>query len=263
MADKETDLTYVSLKNMKKNDFEKLFKKPTNWKKAQAVLFLAKYKFANGKMPLVAIPFRKYNEAAKCFKDEIKKESTYSAKLTLLTSLEKKQNDQGNLVFEVTPMQGGMNIDYLDTYGKELFSKLKTGFRALGAKGKLDNEDIQEVVEAAGETLSAQKTNKLVAKRQKRAEKATKIQENLGKFEKVIGKVEASKLQEKLSLYKQVLSDLTVEAKEDGKIDAAEKQELYRMEQNIQHMEQLIENVEEVKSIVTNIQSILKDLQIA
>lgn len=30
MAEKETELTYVGLKNMKKNDFSKLFKKPAS-----------------------------------------------------------------------------------------------------------------------------------------------------------------------------------------------------------------------------------------
>ncbi len=88
MAEKETELTYAGLKNMQKNDFAKLFKKPAPWKKAQGVLFLAKYKFDNGKVPLVAIPFKKYNEAAKCYKNEVKKDSIYSAKLTLLASLE-------------------------------------------------------------------------------------------------------------------------------------------------------------------------------
>ncbi len=77
-----------------------------------------------------------------------------------------------------------MNTDFLDTYGKELFGKLKTGFEVLGTEGVLDHEDIQEIVEAADETLSTKKTEKLVAKRQKRAAKATKVQENLGKFEK-------------------------------------------------------------------------------
>lgn len=263
MAENETELTYAGLKNMKKNDFAKLFKKPAPWKKAQGVLFLAKYKFDNGKVPIVAIPFKKYNEAAKCYKNEVKKDSTYSAKLTLLASIKKSQDDKGNLVFKITPTQGSMNTDFLDTYGKELFGKLKTGFKVLGTEGVLDNEDIQEIVEAADETLSAKKTEKLVAKRQKRAAKATKAQENLGKFEKAIGKVEAPKLQEKLTLYKQVLKDLTAEAQEDGEIDVDEQKELDRMQQNIERMEQLLEDVEEAKSIALNIQNILEDLQTA
>lgn len=261
MAEKETELTYAGLKNMKKNDFSKLFKKPAPWKKAQGVLFLAKYKFDNGKVPLVAIPFKKYNEAAKCYKNEVKKDSIYSAKLTLLASLEKSQDDSGNLVFKVTPIQGSMNTDFLDTYGKELFGKLKTGFEVLGTEGILDNEDIQEVVEAADETLSTKKTDKLVAKRKKRVAKATKVQENLGKFEKAIGKVEAPKLQDKLTLYKQVLKDLTLEAQEDGEIDTNEQKELDRMQQNIERIEQLIEDVEEAKTIATNIKNVLEQLK--
>lgn len=153
-----------------------------------------------------------------------------------------------------------MNTDFLDTYGKELFGKLKTGFEVLGTEGKLNNEDIQEVVEAADETLSTKKTTKLVAKRQKRAAQATKIQENLDKFEKAMGKVEVPKLQEKLALYKQVLNNLTVEAQEDGEIDVDEQKELDRMQQTIERMEQLIEDIEKAKTIATNIKNVLEQL---
>jgi len=39
MAEKETELTFAALSNMKKSEFAKLFKKPAPWKKAEAVLF--------------------------------------------------------------------------------------------------------------------------------------------------------------------------------------------------------------------------------
>jgi hypothetical protein len=63
--EKETVLTFEALSNMKKSEFIKLFKKPAPWNKAKAVLFLAKYKFSNGKVALVAVPFKKYTTAFK------------------------------------------------------------------------------------------------------------------------------------------------------------------------------------------------------
>jgi len=263
MAEKETSLTFAGLKNMKKNDFKKLFKKPAPWKKAKGVLFLAKYKFSNGKVPLVAIPFKKYNDAAKCFKKEVKKDKAYSAKLTMLASLEQSKGEKGNLTFDVTPVKGNMNADFLNTYGKELFGKLKMGFNVAGVDGPLENEDVQEVVKAADESLSTKKTNKLVAKRNKRAAKANKVKAKLSKFEKAIGKVEAPKLNEKLVLFKQILADLEQEAQADGQIDADEQKELDRMYANIERIETLIADVDEAKGIAANIQQIVKDLQTA
>ena len=40
--EKPTELTYTNLKDMDKSTFAKLFKKPAIWKKAKAVVFLAK-----------------------------------------------------------------------------------------------------------------------------------------------------------------------------------------------------------------------------
>ncbi len=54
--EEKNELSFAGLKDMKKNDYAKSFKKPKNWKKADAVLFLAKYKFSNGKLNLVAVP---------------------------------------------------------------------------------------------------------------------------------------------------------------------------------------------------------------
>ena len=254
MAEKETELTFGALSNMKKSEFAKLFKKPAIWKKAGAVLFLAKYKFSNGKVALVAVPFKKYTEAAKCFKNEVKKDSAYTAKLTMLASLEQEKVD-GNLTFTAIPREGAMNPDYLDTYGKELFGNLKTGFSVVSSDGKMDEKDLKEVVDAAGEELSDKKIDSIVAKEERRVQKLNKISENLGQFEKAIGRVKAPKLNEKLALYKEVLDGLEKEAEGENLDD------LKKTRERVEIMEKLIEDVEKAKDVATNIQNVLKELE--
>lgn len=253
MAEKETELTFGALSNMKKSEFIKLFKKPAPWKKAEAVLFLAKYKFSNGKVALVAVPFKKYTEAAKCFKNEVKKDSGYTAKLTLLASLDKKKVD-GNLTFTAIPREGAMNPDYLDTYGKELFGTLKTGFSVVSSDGKMDEKDLKEVVEAAGEELSDKKIKSIVAKEERRGKALNKISENLGQFEKIIGKVKPIELNEKLTLYKEVLSGLTKEA------DGDDLDDLKKTSERIEIMKKLIEDVEKSTEIAESIKKVLNKL---
>lgn len=253
MAEKQTELTFAALSKMKKSEFVKLFKKPAPWKKAEAVLFLAKYKFSNGKTPLVAVPFKKYAEAAKCFKDEVKTDSSYTAKLTLLVSLDKEKVD-GNLTYKAIPRLGGMNVDYLDTYGKELFGILKTGFSVVSSDGKMDEEDLKDVLEASGEELSDKKIKSIVAKEERRVKKLSKITENLGQFEKAIGKVKPMELNKKLTLYKEVLDGLEREG------DGGDLADLKKTRERVEIMEKLIEDVEKAKEIAKNIQKVLNKL---
>lgn len=258
--DKNTELTYHGLKEMKKNDFIKLFKKPAPWKKATAVLFLAKYKFTNGKTNLVAVPYKKYNEAIKCYKNEVKKDNIYSAKLTCLASLEQNKDKNGNITFQVTPIQGSMNVDFLQIYGAELFGKLKVGIEVIGTDGKMDEDDLLEVVEAAGETLSGKKIEKIVNKQAKRAAKAKKIQEKLGQFEKAIGKADTVKLEENLAMLKNAFIALEKEAKEDGTIDATEQKELDTLNALIVEKESLIKEVAKAKEVINKMQELIKQL---
>jgi hypothetical protein len=245
---------------MTKTDFAKLFKKPVFWKKASAVLFLAKYKFSNGKVNLVAVPYKKYNEAAKTYKNEVKKDTIFSTKLTILASLEKSKDDKGNLTFKVTPTQGGMNLDFLQTYASDLFGKLKVNIEVVGADSKMENNDLQDVVEAADESLSTKKTNLIVAKQEKRVAKAAKIQEKISAFEKAIGKVDAPKLHKNITILKKALEDLRIEGQADGQVEDQEQKELDRLEQNIQNMEQLVVKVEAAKTIATNIKKVVEKL---
>ena len=243
--EKPTELTYTNLKDMDKSTFAKLFKKPAIWKKAKAVVFLAKYKCTNGKVPLVAVPFKKYTDAAKCFKDEVKKDDNFTAKLTLLAAFEWKKVLDGNLQGIVSPMKGGLNLDYASIYGKELFSMIKVGFDVEGATGEFESEDLKEVSEAAGENLSDKKVTKEVEKKNKRKAKLAKISENLGKFEKAIGRVQLIELQEKLADYKKYLELLTAEANEDGNVDEEEQTEIDRLKNYIATIENSLQESQE------------------
>ena len=243
--EKPTELTYTNLKDMDKSTFAKLFKKPAIWKKAKAVVFLAKYKCTNGKVPLVAVPFKKYTDAAKCFKDEVKKDDNFTAKLTLLAAFEWKKVLDGNLQGIVSPMKGGLNLDYASIYGKELFSMIKVGFDVEGATGEFESEDLKEVSEAAGEDLSDKKVTKEVEKKNKSKAKLAKISENLGKFEKAIGRVQLIELQEKLADYKKYLELLTAEANEDGNVDEEEQTEIDRLKNYIATIENSLQESQE------------------
>jgi len=183
----------------------------------------------------------------------VKKDSGYTAKLTLLASLDKEKVD-GNLTFTAIPREGAMNPDYLDTYGKELFGLQKTGFSVVSSDGKMDEKDLKEVVEAAGEELSDKKVKSIVAKEERSVQKLNKISENLGQFEKAIGKVKPLELKNKLMLYKEVLDGLEKEA------DGESLDDLKKTRERIKIMEKLIEDVENATEIATNIQNVLTKL---
>lgn len=191
----------------------------------------------------------------KCFKDDVKTDSGYTAKLTLLASLEQTKKD-GNLTFKAIPREGSMNPDYLNTYGKELFGILKTGFSVVSSDGKMDEKDLKEVVEAAGEELSDKKVKSIVAKEERRVKKISKISENLSKFEKLIGKVDASTLNEKFVLYKKILEDLEKDLKE-GEASKVSKEDLNRIHKRIESMEELIKDVEKATETAENIKKVL------
>lgn len=213
-------------------------------------------------MNLVAIPYRKATEANKAFKQEVKKSKTYTPKLTLLGTLEKVQDEKGNINYTITPLQGSMNLDFLQTYGKDLFKKLKVGFEVVGA-GAMDVSDLEETVEAAGETLSNKKSSKIAAKQAKRAAKADKIANNLSKFEKVIGKIAPPQLQDKIATYEQVLADLQQEAQADGTISTEEQQQLDELNQKVAQTKVLLTQVEKATAVAENIQQLLSKIQSA
>lgn len=256
----EQSLSFGDLESLSKNEFKKQFKKPAIWRKATAVLFLAKYKLSNGKVHLVAVPFRKANEALKCFKTEVKKAKGYNAKLTLLGAINKTADDQGNVKFEIDPLQGSMNLDYLQTYGKTLFQTLKVGFSVIGAEGQLEVEELEEVSDEAGEQLTDRKLTNLSKSAQKRAVKADRIAQNLSQFEKAMGQLPPEKLDEKLALYEQTLNDLEQEANMDGKISSEEQERLNYLQQQVQQIKTLLVDVTEAQTLSKTIQELVGKL---
>ena len=104
---------------------------------------------------------------------------------------------------------------------------------------------MKEVSEAAGENLSDKKVTKEVEKKNKRKAKLAKISENLGKFEKAIGRVQLIELQEKLADYKKYLELLTAEANEDGNVDEEEQTEIDRLKNYIATIESSLQESQE------------------
>lgn len=259
-----TELTFETMDQLNKNTYKKLFKKPATWKKAKGVLFFAKKKLSNGKLPLVAIPFKKYNEAAKCFKKDVKTAADYSAKLTMLATFEWEKGLDSNFKVHVTPMQGAMNLEFAETYGKELFGKLKVDFEVIGANDEITKEDLQELAEAAKEELSDKKAERLAKKQNRRLERIQKVTIKLRKFEKLMGRVDLPTLEAKLAEFKQILATIEEEAIEDGTVSADEQAEIDRLKSNIDEVEKEIVTQQSIARVpLTNEQrtTMLKGLE--
>lgn len=250
--EKITELTYANLSKMDKNTFGKLVKKPIVWQKTKGVLLFAKHKLTNGKVPLVAIPFKKYQLASKCFKEEVKKDSNYATKLTLLASFEWEKGLDGNMSIVLTPMQGGMNLDYAQASAKELFKKMKVDIRVEGADSKVELDDLKEINKASGEEETDKKTQKKVDKRNKRLAKIKKVTDKLGKFEKSMGRVDLTVLEEKIALFETILADITKEAEADGKVEAEEQEEIDRLTAHLGKVKQkLADNIANPRKSLT------------
>lgn len=244
------ELSYAGLKSMDKAEYQKAFKKPANWRKAKGVLFLAKHNFKNGKAKLVAIPFKKFNEAAKCFKDEVKKDTgayRYNAKLTMLAAFELVKNESGILTAQITPMQGGLNDDYLESTGKELFAKLKMDLNVIGEQhlsaGDLEQVHNESVV--GGEPIFGDKEEKMtaseseteLARTKERTNNINKMLQNLPKIDAAVEEANVTVLQEKLDQYKEVLKGLEGET-----TTTAETSDLQQIKIAIANIEQKIAN---------------------
>lgn len=240
--EKITELTYANLTKMDKNTFGKLVKKPIIWQKAKGVLLFAKQKMTNGKLPLVAIPFKKYTAASKCFKEEVKKAPNYTAKLTLLVSFEWKKGLDGNMGIILTPIQGAMNLDYAQACVRELFAKMNVDVNVVGAADKLELNDLKEVNTASGETTSDKKTQKTLKERNLRLSKIKKVTEKLGKFEKSIGRVDLLLLEEKVVLFENILFDIMEEASKDRQLDSTEGAEIDRLKAHLDEVKTQLAN---------------------
>lgn len=251
MKENITEITFSDLEKMGKNLFLKLFKKPTTWKKANAVIFIARYKFSDGKkIDLVAIPFKKKTEAMQCFKHDVKKAPSFKSKLTTVAGLSYGKDDDGNLTYQITPISGGLNFDYLDSYGKELFSKLKVDFTVVGSDEVLDTSDLKEVLSVDNEDVSDQQLAKLVAKRKLRKGKLDKIQGNISKLEIALAKdIEPQKIESSVTQYENILEDMLTEAKEDGQIDNDEKDAIKEVRKYIAQLKIAVKVVPEINRL--------------
>lgn len=241
MKDKITELTYSNLEKMDKGTFKRLFKKPMPWQKATGVLLFAKQHLTNGKLPLVAIPFKKYKDAHVCFKEDVKKSSGFSAKLVLLARLEWNKELDGNAHITLTPVQGKMDLEYAQTYARTLFGKLKVALTVVGAGEGFTSEDLESVLEE-GEELSDKARNKELKKQQKRRAKLDKVTSKFGKFEKSIGKFPLSTLEKNIEIFQGILANLEQEANEDGTIEETEREEIEQLKSRLAQLEQQVQS---------------------
>lgn len=248
------ELTFAGLKSMNKTEYQKLFAKPTTWRKVKAVLFLAKYKFSNGKIPLVALPFKKYTLAAECFKNEVKKDKDvpYKPKLTMLGSFGLTKDEDGVLTAEITPMQGGLNNDYLESYGKLLFSKLKMNLNVAGEQ-QLNKGDVEEVLSKSEE--STRGAAEITAKLNARLGRISKMLANLPKLEDAVGKVDPTKLEKKLVVYREALDSVKKEAQKDGNITPEEQNDINRIQSALKTIEDKLANLTDGAEKITNVAS--------
>jgi len=224
-----TTINLDSLAILKKNDYLKLLKKPSSLKKKEAFIFICKYECVNGKLPIVAVPYKKMSEAKKDFKDRVKKDKKAfgGSKFILLAETNIVKEEDGNLIFEARPLAGGADIEVA---AAKLFSKMKMGFRLIG-------EATPEQLEAQKELekdLSPQELEQLAKKKAKRLARYAKISENLSKLELALSKFQEETKKESLAAniqkMEEALGVMVDEALSDGVIDAEEQQQIDALE---------------------------------
>lgn len=246
------DLTTInldSLASFKKNDYLKLLKKPASLKKKKAVIFITKYKFPNGKLPIIAVPYKKLTEAKKDFKDRVKKDKKAFGgnKFILLAEMSIVKEDDGNISIEATPISGGADIEMA---AAKLFSKMKMGFRIIGAP----TSEQLEVQEEQEKELSPEKLERLAKKKAHRLARYAKISENLSKIETAFAQLtddsKKQTLEANVQKMEEALSQMLDEALEDGEIDAEEQAEIDALEEQLVLLKGDSDEVEENADLV-------------
>lgn len=240
MPDQEVDLKQISLEaleHFKKNDYLKLFKKPMTWKKKRGVIFIAKYKFDNGKLPVVAIPFKKFNDAQKAFKEKVK--PNHASKYVLLGELEMYKKEDGNIVASVTPKMGGADIEMA---AAKLFSKMKMLFEL---KGTQTEEQLQ--VKAKQPKLDPKKQARLKKKKENRLKRYQLISKNISKLEALftegdLAPEKIAKLIEGLNKYSDALSAMLEEVYEDEVVDQEEETMINELDMKVQEILEQLED---------------------
>jgi|GEM_PF-2379706 len=248
----QKELTHDSILDpkMKKNDYLKIFKKTATWRNKKAVLFIAKHQFANGKMPLVAIPYKKIGPLNSLYNKTLKSLFKVNSR-RLIAEIVFEKGQDGNMTARVVPVEGGLNLDYAEAYGKELFANLKMNFDIKGEQGELDVEDMLEVMkteedekkEQAGEPVEKKKMSpeelaelaETVKQQKRRNARLERMLENVSKFEQMKGRED--EVLKKLEEYKQQLESIKIEANADGKISPEEEKQIKELEEAIQLLE--------------------------
>ena len=138
------ELTLDAIKDMKKADFVKGFKKKAVWKKAKAVIILVDYKL-DGKKNVIAIPFKKETEMKQEMK-RLKKEKLHLLKKSGGGSIEFIKAADGSMEAKIEITLGGLAPEMLLMKGQPLFDKIKVKLQALQSA-----EAAAEAAEVAGE----------------------------------------------------------------------------------------------------------------
>lgn len=246
-------LTYAGLKSMKKGGYLKAFKSLALWKKAVSILFLGKYKFIDGRVNLVAIPFRKHNKAVKCFKEEVKKDRSYNAKMTVLGSLEHIQDERG-IVLRVVPSLGNMNVDFLNVYANSLFDRINITVEIISGSGVTDQENKQSPAKiGAGEESPAEWTERF-------NKTANGVIERLEHFRRIASPSNTSRISVEIDSCAEVYENLKNETLRKGDISDAEEKRLHQLEQLIEELRDFIKDIDLMASTFLNIRDILDKL---
>ena len=170
----------------------------------------------------------------------------------MLGSFGLTKDENGVLTAEITPMQGGLNNDYLESYGKLLFSKLKMNLNVAGEQ-QLNKGDVEEVLSKSEE--STRGAAEITAKLNARLGRISKMLANLPKLENAVGKVDPTKLEKKLVVYREALDSVKKEAQKDGNITPEEQNDINRIQSALKTIEDKLANLTDGAEEITNVAS--------
>lgn len=122
------ELNVDALKDIKKNDYKKLFLKKSLWRKAEGVLILVDYKLEGKKKSFVAIPYRKIKDATDEYK-KIKSDKLHGLQKTALC-LFKLSNDENSAELEIK--KGGLAAAKLQVEAEMPFGMLPISIAVTG-----------------------------------------------------------------------------------------------------------------------------------
>lgn len=150
-------LTYDLLKEMKFAEFKKAFKEKTQWKKAEAAVFLLDYKIGPKKLA-VAIPLRKIT-GLKALVKQIKGDKHPNQKL-LAGAINMTKTSEG-LQVNFSPTLGAYSTEELPSKIAPLFKQLLKYNFSVASKAKPQKEEKAPQEEASPNTSTTAPNNKV------------------------------------------------------------------------------------------------------